>query len=198
MDREDVGQALRPYAERIRTAIVHGHEKWSEFGEVAGELRAPLDARARACFINRHIVTKIQTIFADDNSVRVISERGFIQLVLLKSRLILRFKKLDEHGRSRNIMTRNQRLWFSPAAKLPEAPPKATRLIAGYILNVVTADLDRVVVVLPDGPSATMWIIELPDTGGTNIIEMPKRTPKQPTRPPVRSKKKQTDENDTN
>jgi hypothetical protein len=189
MDRDNVQKALGPYAARLRESIVYGHSKWVEFGKVAGDLRAPLDARTRACFINRHIVARIQAVFADDNSVRVVSVRGFIQLVLLKSRLILRFKKLDESGRSRNILTRNQRLWFSPAAKLPETPAEAMRLVAGYVLDVVSAELTRVLVTLPNGPSAVMWIIELPESGGATVIPMPRRTPKQPAPPRVRSRK---------
>ena len=190
MDRDDVQNAIAPYAARLRESIVYGHEKWVDFDKVAGDLRAPLDARARACFINRHIVTRAQTVFADDNSVRIVSVRGFIQLVLLKSRLILRFKKLDQQGRSRNILTRNQRLWFTPAAKLPEMPHEAMRLVAGYVLDVVSAELSRVLVTLPNGPSAVMWVIELPDTGGARVLEMPKRTPQQPTAPSVRSQRK--------
>ena len=195
MTREDVEKSLNPFAASLRECIVYGYEKWQEFGVRAGDLRMPLDARTRACFINRHIVAKVASVFADNNAVRVVDSRGFVELVLLKSRLIIRFKKLDKKGMSRNILTPAQRGWFENQAKLPEMLPAATRLIAGYVLDEITANLSRVLVTLPNGPSAVMWKLELPETGGTTIIEMPRR-PQEPKSPLVRSRKRKAEDSD--
>lgn len=193
MTREDVEKALAPFTTSLRECIVYGYSKWQEFGVRAGDLRAPLDGRARACFINRHIVAQVSSVFSDNHAVRVVDSRGFVELVLIKARLIIRFKKLDKRGVSRNILTPAQRDWFEKQAKLPEMLPKATRLIAGYVLDELTANLSRVLVTLPDGPSAVMWKLELPESGGATIFEMP-RKPQEPKAPNVRSRKRKTDQ----
>lgn len=193
MLRDDVEKAITPYANQLRECIVHGYEMWQEFGRRAGDLRAPLDGRTRACFINRHIVSKVDAVFTGDNAVRVVDVRGFVELVLLKSRLVIRFKKLKKNGQSRNILTTAQRLWFESTDKLPEMPARATRLVAGYVLDDITANLSRVLVTMPDGPSSVMWKIDLPEEGGATIIEMPVR-PRDPQAPPVRSRTRKTDE----
>lgn len=193
MSRDDAEKSIAPYAERLRACIVHGYEMWQEFGKVAGHLRAPLDGRTRACFINRHIVASVGATFADDHSVRVVDARGFVELVILKARMIIRFKKLDKNGQSRNILTPSQRLWFEQNVQLPEMPPRATRLIAGYVLDEITANLSRVLVTMPDGPSSVMWRIELPEAGGASILEMPSK-PQTPKAPTVRSTRKKKDE----
>lgn len=195
MTREDVEKALAPFTASLRECIVYGYSKWQEFGERAGDLRAPLDGRARACFINRHIVARVAAAFADNHAVRVVDSRGFVELVLLKARLIIRFKKLDKNGVSRNILTAAQRSWFEKQAKLPQMLPDATRLIAGYVLDEITANLSRVLVTLPDGPSAVMWKLELPETGGATVIEIPRR-PQEPKTPGVRSRKRKTEQSD--
>jgi hypothetical protein len=195
MTKEHVEKAIAPFAASLRECIDYGYEKWMEFGERAGDLRAPLDGRARACFINRHIVAKVSAVFADNNAVRVVDVRGFVELVLLKSRLILRFKKLDKNGLSRNILTSAQRLWFEEHAKLPHMPERAVKLIAGYVLDDITANLSRVLVTMPNGPSSVMFKIELPETGGATLLEIP-RTPQNPKAPNVRSRKRKTDESD--
>lgn len=193
MSQEEVEKAVAPYAERLRDCITHGYDKWQEFGRRAGDLRAPLDGRARACFINRHIVSKVQAVFTDDHSVRVVDVRGFVELVILKARMIIRFKKLDKHGRSSNILTTAQRNWFRAQEKLPEMPPAAVRLIAGYVLDDLTANLNRVLVTMPNGPSAVMWKIDLPEAGGATLVEMPAQ-PKEPKAPQVRSRKKKSED----
>lgn len=196
MDKDDIEKSLGPYSARLRECIVYGHDRWHAFGVTAGELRAPLDSRARACFIYCHIIARVWAIFADDNSVRVVNSRGFVELALLKERLIVRFKKLNKNGISSNILTRAQRRWFEDHQKLPEMPPEATKLIAGYVLDEITANLSRVLVTLPNGPSAVMWKIELPEDGSTKVVEM-QRQRREPKAPPVRSRvRKKQDQDD--
>jgi hypothetical protein len=124
----------------------------------------------------------VSAVFGENHAVRVVDSRAFVELVILRARLIIRFKKLDKRGVSRNILTDAQRSWFEGQAKLPEMLPAATKLIAGYVLDELTANLSRVLVTLPDGPSAVMWKLDLPEAGGATIIEIPRR-PEEPKAP---------------
>jgi hypothetical protein len=105
------------------------------------------------------------------------------------------FKKLDNKGRSRNILTRAQRNWFEQQLTLPEMPREAEKLIAGYVLDELGTEIERVLVTYPTSVSSVQWLLGLGDTDeGTNILEMP-RTPSAPKAPSIRSTKRRTDQN---
>ena len=108
---------------------------------------------------------------------------------------MIRFKKLDRNGQSRSYLTPSQRRWFEDKARLPEMPPEAVRLVAGYVLDEISANLARVLVTKPRGHSGVMWCIELAEGGSVKVVEMP-RLPMEPKAPVVRSKKRKPQSND--
>ncbi len=193
IDKDSAEQALRPYFADLRACIVGGFKAWMELGRVAPALRVPCSTRTRAGFIYDHIVSCVRATFAGRRSVRIIEKRGFLELVI-KNRFVLRFKKLDAKGRSRNILTRQQRLWFEQQLTLPEMPPEAEKLIAGYVLDELGTEIHRVLVTQPASATAVDWLLGI-DGDDTNIIPMP-RTPRKPKAPSVRSTKKRTSERD--
>lgn len=192
--RDTAQEFLAPYEGTLRECIEAGFEAWRQFGRLDAKLRQPLDNRARACFIFSHIVFAVRQRFAETRGVRIMQKRGFPELVI-KGRYVIRFKKLDSRGRARNFATTQNRLWFEQHAELPEMPPRAVRLVAGYVLDLLGTQIERVLVICPINASAVEWRIDLREPGDATVIDMPRpiRKPKSPT---VRSTKERKSEKD--
>jgi hypothetical protein len=194
-DKDDAETLLQPYFNDLRACIESGWHRWAEFGRLASALRAPLGTRTRANFISDQITTCVRSTFSNRQGVRIVDRRGFPELVI-RGRYVIRFKKLDHHGRSRNILTKAQREWFRQQLSLPDLPPAAQRLIAGYVLDELGTEISRVLVTAPVSAKEIEWKIELTDDGASKVVEMP-RVARAPQPPTVRSAERRSAEGDT-
>jgi hypothetical protein len=77
---------------------------------------------------------------------------------LFEDKAVLRLKKLDEDGRSRNYPTPQQRK-FDRGATLPGLPPEAVRISAGYVLNKAATEIDWVMISRPNGRVMPHWCV---------------------------------------
>ncbi|MEA2561337.1 MAG: hypothetical protein QOH06_2841 [Acidobacteriota bacterium] len=178
---------LGPYLSALHECIASGWQAWELFGEIAPALRLPLTNRTRANFIYDHITTGARARFADLKRVKISENRGFLEL-LIASRYIIRFKKLNKSGRSSNIQTKQQLRWFSIQLELPDMPPAAVRLIAGYQLNLLGTEVANVLVTRPVG-SVIEWSFSLADSL-SNVKQFPVHPPKPATTKSTRKTKK--------
>jgi hypothetical protein len=186
VSKDDAEDSLQPYLPQLRECIQYGFDAWIAFGLKAPELKACLCARTRASFIYDHIISRVRVVFSSARRVRIVDRRGFPELVI-RNRYVIRFKKLDSKGRSRNILTRQQKLWFEQQLSLPEMPPAAEKLVAGYVLDMLGTEIERVLVTCPKDASQIEWMINLSDgDGASNIVPMP-TSPRAPKSPNVRS-----------
>ena len=69
--------------------------------------------------------------------------------------VVIRFKKMDEDGRSRNYPTRQARD-FDAQLELPGLPPKPDRLTVGYLLDETGTEFVICQIARPDGREA-LW-----------------------------------------
>ena len=69
---------------------------------------------------------------------------------------MVRFKKMDEDGRTRNYPTRHAKS-FDRGHDLPNLPMPPTRLSAGYLLDATGTTLVRSQISRPMGAKQTMW-----------------------------------------
>ncbi len=175
LSKESAETLLKPYLEAIRECIKAGWDAWILFGSLAPELRAPLSKRSRATFVYDHIVYNIKAKFYKDPNVGLLEKRGFLNLEIdggTDARAILRIKKLDQKNRARNYPT-TQQVLFSMQLNLPGWPKDATRLIAGYKLDLTETEIQEYLVTLPVG-SNVEWFFEITE-GVPKIQEMPTR-----------------------
>lgn len=112
--------------------------------------------------------------FTGRQGVRIGDRRGFLELLI--GRYVLRFKKLDRKGLSRNVLTDQQREWFNVQLSLPGMPPEAVRLIAGYQLDVFQSKINAVLLTRPK-LRAVEWKFSIEDTT-SNVVRMPTREPR--------------------
>jgi len=175
LSKESAETLLKPYLETIRDCIKAGWDAWISFGSLAPDLRAPLSKRSRATFVYDHIVYNIQAKFYKNPRVGLLQKAGFLNLEIdggSEARAILRIKKLDRKNRARNYPT-NQQVLFSMQLNLPGWPKDATRLIAGYKLDLTETEIHEYLVTLPIG-SNVEWFFEITE-GVPKIQEMPVR-----------------------
>ena len=160
VDQAEAKGLLAPYVAIIRKAMDEGWNRWEELGNGASHLKHPLLARTRANFISDHIAHFIDQRFRGDKHALVTKDRGFL-LLNIRGKLLIRFKKLDKNGRSRNILTKQQRL-FAFQRPLPGLEDE-TRLTAGYRLDELQIGIQDVLITCPVGKEMRwMYTIEAP------------------------------------
>jgi hypothetical protein len=188
---------LKPYLEIIRECIKSGWDAWKSLGSRVTELHAPLSKRTRASFVYDYIVYQIKSRFHKHPKVGLVEKRGFLTLEIdggIDARAVLRIKKLDVKNRARNYPT-TQQVLFSLQLNLPGWPKDASRLIAGYKLDLTETEIQEYLVTLPLG-SNVEWFFEITE-GERKVTEMPARNPDQletEVRPRSAEKTKREDE----
>jgi hypothetical protein len=93
--------------------------------------------------------------FFGREGIRVIEIRGLKLWLFESASVVVRFKKMDEDGRSRNYPTKQARD-FDAQLELPGLPPKPVRLTAGYLLDETGIDFVRSQIARPYGREA-LW-----------------------------------------
>jgi hypothetical protein len=172
-------------------AIVrHGFAQWEELGGVDEDparqnkraLRNPLSARSRASWIYDHIAHEARRRLAGRSEVKLTASRGFL-LVFVGSSFVLRFKKLDSKGLSRNYQTHAQKLFSCQLEMFGLG--EETRLTLGYQLDELGRAIKDIRVVCPVGPHRTAWqyslLAEAGDaSGGAPAVPQAPITPMRP------------------
>ena len=113
------------------------------------------DVRAQATCTYSHMVASADKRFITREGVRPIEIRGLKLWLFEHASIVVRFKKMDEDGRSRNYPTKQAKA-FDAQLELPGLPPKPLRLTVGYLLDKTGTQFVRTQVARPDGRDA-LW-----------------------------------------
>lgn len=132
-----VHKILEPHELNITEAFKVAWQAWQALCQSQSELlRRPLGARTRANFINDHICHEIKQRFNDMPGVSIAEHMGFL-ILNFSNLVLLRFKMLNDARQASNIQTQRQKD-YDNQLELPDLPPKAIRIVAGYQLDRVT------------------------------------------------------------
>jgi hypothetical protein len=113
------------------------------------------DVRAQANCTYSHMVSSADRRFVSRPEVRTLDIRGLKLWLFEEANVVVRFKKMDEDGKSRNYPTKQAKA-FDAQLELPGLPPKPVRLTAGYLLDVTGTELVRSQIARPQGREA-LW-----------------------------------------
>src|SRR6185436_5736860 len=113
------------------------------------------DVRAQATCTYTHMVAGADRRFLGREGVRILDIRGLKLWLFEHASVVIRFKKMDEDGRSRNYPTKQAKA-FDAQLELPGLPPKPVRLTAGYLLDRTGTEFVRCQIARPDGREA-LW-----------------------------------------
>lgn len=163
---EKVQSALGPYHAKIES-VVRG--AWMEWVALQRHLPQPASKRASANMVWDFMVQKAREAFDGDSSVRVIELHQTCHFVFRES-VLLRFKKADEQGLSRNYPTQRALSFYEREPDLFDAPIPVEVV---YVLNRLATALSSVQVVARNKASI-LWAYDLQTTTGDNVVELPR------------------------
>lgn len=135
------------------------------------ELLVEHDARAAATNTYCHMIAEAERRFAGRPRVFPKNIRG-LKVWIIGMDAVIRFKRMDEDGRSRNYPTRQARD-YDRGRDIPEIPPPAVRLTVGYWLDPTQTVYQRTQIAKPLGRS-TEWCAALvaDDKGRTHYEDV--------------------------
>jgi hypothetical protein len=107
------------------------------------------DQRAAAACIYCHMVAEAERRLLEVPHVKPHDVRG-LKVWLIAEHSVIRFKKHDEDGRSRNYPTK-QAKDYDRGEPLPNLPPPTARLSVGYFLDPTSTQNKRTQVARPRG-----------------------------------------------
>jgi hypothetical protein len=111
--------------------------------------------RAAATCTYDHMVALADRLWADRAGITMKEIRG-LKVWLIGSAAVLRFKKMDEDGRTRNYPTKQAKN-FDRQLPLPGLPAPAIRLTAGYVLDETQTQFIRSQIAKPMAPGLIDW-----------------------------------------
>jgi hypothetical protein len=165
---------LEPFLPRIAGCVRRGFDKYQEYPT---EFRADHDNRAAASCVHAHILTGVSAEFIDVPGAVVLNARG-LRVLNIRDRVVGRFKRVNEEGRSRSYPTM-QLQKFDKQLPLPAIPTAAARVTFGYEPDLAFSEIIRVVVSCPLG-SSILWCaqIEINESGAATWRDItPRRLP---------------------
>lgn len=135
----------------------------SRFMAYPSDILVELDARAQAACTYSHMLAEADRRFVGRRGVRTFDLKGLKLWLFEDAEVVVRLKKMDEDGRTRNYPTK-QAKDFDRQFDLPGLPSPPLRLAAGYLLDP-TGNLVRTQIAMPHGQKRTEWCIAVvPET----------------------------------
>ncbi len=118
--------------------------------------------RAAATNVYDHMVAEAERRWIDRGGVTPKNVRG-LKVWIIGPDAVLRFKKMDEDGRSRRYPTKQARD-FDRGLPLPGLPEPAIRVTAGYLLDPTQTQFIRSQIAKPRGPAIEWCVAIVPPT----------------------------------
>ncbi|SRR5579883_1392489 len=130
------------------------------------EIRVEHSPRSAAACAYDHMVAHAERLWVDRRGIVPKEIRG-LKVWIIGPDAVLRFKKMDEDGRSRNYPTKQAKN-YDRGAELRGLPAPAVRLTAGYLLDATQAEFIRAQIAKPLGPGIVDWCAAIvpPSTPG--------------------------------
>jgi hypothetical protein len=148
----EIMDALDPMLDEFDQVTRAAHARYRAY---RSEDLIELDSRAQAVCTYCHMVAEADRRFIERADIRLIDVRGLKLWLLEPANAVIRWKKMDEDGNTRNYPTKQARD-FDAGHELPGLPMPPVRLTVGYLLDPTGVDFIRTQVAKPAG-RRTMW-----------------------------------------
>ena len=186
ISEEEAKKILESHLPILTNCIKVAWQQWERLDEKAPDLRFPLAARTRACFIYDHICYEVKHQFEGVSGVSINDKPEFV-LLNIENLILIRFKKLNSASQGSNIATIQQDN-YNLQLELPGIPNSAARITAGYLLDKIQATIKDIRIAFPVDRRGkrVLWSFSLL---GTKIeVVQPEMEFKEPTKPRVKAK----------
>lgn len=142
----DAMSSLDPHFDDIDAIC---RESLATYRQYPPEFLLDHDARAAANCIYAHMVARADERLTGRSGVRFVNIRG-LKVWVIGEVATIRFKKMDEDGRSRNYPTKQTRD-YDRQLQLPGLPHPPLNLVVGYLPDPTGTEVQRVQVARPSG-----------------------------------------------
>lgn len=144
--QNDAMSQLDPFFDELDAICRGGLARYQDY---PADIRIEHDGRAAAACIYTHMVKLADDLLSDRQGVVRKTIRG-LKVWIIGETATIRFKKMDEDGRTRNYPTKQARD-FDRQLALPGIPYPPLNLVVGYWPNALGTDVQRVQVARPQG-----------------------------------------------
>lgn len=154
----DAMDALDPLFDDINAICREAHALYQSY---PSNIRVEHDRRAEASCIYAHMVAGAERRITGQSGVAALDIKG-LKLWVVGGVAAVRFKKMDEDGRSRNYPTKQTQA-YDKQEQLPGLPAPPLNLVAGYLLDATGTEVIRVQVARPSGRKTIEWCAAIVD-----------------------------------
>ena len=173
IELSEAQELLNPYVDYLYSWPTEAWDKYHR--STPRELLVEYSARTRASAVHDLIVANAR---ADEMSDLMVFNYRKMKGVLIAGRLVTRFKKLSEDGKSCSIATKQVRD-FRQQRSLPGFP-STHNLELGYVLNDSQTEIVEVLVTQPSGKGVA-WTLSINSSGMQGEISNIFTAPQAPT-----------------
>ena len=138
----------------------------NRFRTYAPDVLIELDQRAQAACTYCHMLEETYRRFEGRSGIRPLDIRNLRLWHFEDAGVVIRLKKMDEDGRTRNYPTKQAKA-FDRQMTLPGLPSPPVRLTAGYLLDATGAQLLRSQISRPQGREVQWCVAVIPDVKRT-------------------------------
>ena len=142
--------ALAPYLDELDQIARAAHTRYRAYSPAD---LIEHDARAQAACTYAHMNAEAERRFIGRTSIQCLEIRGLKLWLFEDANAVMRLKKMDEDGNTRNYPTEQARD-FDAGWDLPGLPMPPVRLTAGYLLDKTGTQFERTQVRGPSGAAA--------------------------------------------
>jgi hypothetical protein len=169
--KQDALRLIGPHLSRIEQCY---SQAWIDLVDVmrhfATTARTPTSPTLRARMMYDLVTGHARRSFANSPAVRIGNLHGLLTLTF-GSELVVRFKKLKSDLSTTGIPTQ-QMLSFEAQQEIPGLPPRATFLVAGYLLDATGSSIARLVLTCRD-QHGLVWSHDLLAPSAGSIVALP-------------------------
>ena len=169
MSEEEINGLLERLGSLIDDCHAIPHHAHGRYRSYPSEYLIDHDARAAAACTYCHMVAEAERRWINRSGV-TFKDIGGMKVWIVGGDAVLRWKKMDEDGRSRNYPTKQAKA-YDQGAVFKELPPPATRLTVGYLLNPTQTEITRVQIAKPQG-QAVEWCVAINAPGAPQRWEI--------------------------
>lgn len=142
----DAMRALEPFIDDIDDICRHGLATYRQYPP---ELLIDHSSRTAANCVYSHMLARALELFSERPGIAHFTIRN-LEVWVVGEVATIRFKKMDEDGRSQSYQT-NQQREYDRQMQLPGLPYPPLNLVAGYLPDPTGTEVQRVQIARPSG-----------------------------------------------
>lgn len=156
LTQADAMSVLDPIFDDLDAVCRLAHAKYRGY---PGDVLIEHDQRAEACCIYAHMLAEAERRLTERSEVVALNIKGLF-LWVVSDAVTIRFKKMDEDGRSRSYPTKQAKA-YDQQSQLPGLPAPPVNLVVGYLPDATSSEIVRIQVARPRDRKSMEWCAAL-------------------------------------